>query len=146
MTRRCRLRRRLVPALVAASVALVGPAVAAWGSFSSSTKAEHTLSSHTLQPASNLSVTTGCSLLVLGPKADLTWTATPSTFASGYKVERWRGSTLEATATVTPRTTTSLTQTGLRSGTSYTWRVYAYYLSWTSTVISATGSTPGLCL
>lgn len=141
-----RLRRRLVPASAVALVALVGPAVAAWGSFSATVKAAHTLSSHTLQPASNLSVTTGCSLIVLGPEAQLTWTATPSTFATGYKVERWRGSTLEATATVTPRTTTSLTQTGLQSGTTYTWRVYAYYLAWTSTVISGTKSTPGLCL
>jgi hypothetical protein len=138
--------RRVVPAAALALVALVGPAVSAWATFSGSATAAHTLSSNTLQPASNLSVTTGCSLLVLGPEADLTWTATPSPFATGYKVERWRGSTLEATSTVTPRTTTSLTQTGLRTGTTYTWRVYGYYLSWTSTVISATKSTPGLCL
>jgi len=136
----------VVPAAALALVALLGPAVAAWATFSGSATAAQTLSSSTLQPASNLSVTTGCSLLVLGPKADLTWTATPSTFASGYKVERWRGSTLEATTTVNQRTTTSLTQTGLRSGTTYTWRVYAYYLSWTSTLVSATKSTPGLCL
>lgn len=138
--------RRVVPAAALALVVVVGPAVSASAAFSSSANAAHTLSSGTLQPASNLSVTTGCSLLVLGPKADLTWTATPSTFASGYKVERWRGTTLEATTTVTPRTTTSLTETGLRTGTTYTWKVYAYYLSWTSAVISATKSTPGLCL
>ncbi len=142
-----RVRRRLALGAVMALVALVGPAAAvAWASFSTSAKAAHTLSSSTLQPASTLSVTTGCSLVILGPKADLTWTATPSTFASGYRVERWRGTTLEATATVTPRTTTSLTQTGLRTGTTYTWNVYAYYLSWTSSEISATKSTPGLCL
>jgi hypothetical protein len=141
-----RLRRRLAAAAVIALMAVVGPAVAAWGRFSAADEAAHTLSSDTLQPASNLSVTTGCSLLVLGPKADLTWTATPSTFASGYTVERWRGSTLEATTTVTPRTTTSLTESGLRTGTTYTWRVHAYYRSWTSPVISATKSTPGLCL
>ncbi len=144
--RACRLRRRLVLAGVLALVAPVGTAAAAWGSFSSSTGAAHTLSSHTLQPASNLSVTTGCSLLLLAPEAKLTWTATPSTFATGYKVERWRGSTLEATTTVTPRTTTSLTETGLGTGTTYTWRVYAYYLSWTSSVVSATETTPSLCL
>jgi hypothetical protein len=142
---RSRLRRRVVAIGAIALITVVGQAVAAWGSFSASDKAAHTLSSTTLQPASNLSVSTSCPLL-LGPTADLTWTATPSTFASGYKVERWRGSTLEATTTVAPRTTTSLTQTGLQSGTTYTWRVYAYYLSWTSTVISATRSTPGLCL
>lgn len=138
--------RRVVDAGALTLVAVVGPAVAAGAAFSSTNTAAHTLSSGTLQPASNLSVTTGCSLLVLGPKADLTWTGTPSTFASGYKVERWRGSTLEATTTVSPRTTTSLTETGLQSGTTYTWRVYAYHLSWTSTAVSATKSTPGVCL
>jgi Fibronectin type III domain len=118
----------------------------AWAGFSTSAQAAHTLTSATLQPPAGLSATTGCSLLIIGPKADLQWTASPSLFASGYKVERWRGSTLQATTTVTPRTTVTLTQTGLSSGTTYTWRVYAFYQSWTSAVISASGTTPSLCL
>jgi hypothetical protein len=137
--------RVLVAGLVVAALTF-GLAVPASAGFATTTKAAHTLSSGTLQPAAGLSVTTGCSLLILGPKADLSWTATPSTFAEGYKVERWRGTTLDTTTTVTPRTTTSLTQTGLRTDTTYTWRVYAYHQLWTSTQISATKSTPGLCL
>jgi hypothetical protein len=78
--------------------------------------------------------------------ATLSWTETPSTFAEGYTVERWRGSELEATTTVTPRTTTTLTETGLRAGTLYTWKVRAFVSSWSSTEVSVTASTPGPCL
>ena len=137
---------RAIVAVVVTAAATIGPAIAASASFAATTVAAHTLSSATLQPAAGLSVTTGCSLLVLGPKADLSWNATPSTFASGYTVERWRGSTLENTTTVTPATQTSVTQTGLRTATTYTWRVRAAYRLWTSTEIWATKSTPGLCL
>jgi hypothetical protein len=141
-----RLCLRAAAALGVLAVATFAPALAASASFATSATAAHTLTSGTLQPPTNLSVSTGCSLLVIGPKADLSWTATPSTFASGYTVERWRGTTLEDTTTVTPRTQTTLTQTGLRSGTTYTWRVRAYHQLWTSTQISASRSTPGLCL
>lgn len=109
--------------------------------------AGQSLASATLDPASGLTANTSCGpVLSLSAKVNLSWTATPSTFATGYKVERWQGSTLQATATVTPRTTTALTQTGLATGTTYTWKVYAYASSWTSTLISATATTPGLCL
>lgn len=138
------LRALFTVALVTATVA--GGSTAAYAGFSTKSQARQTLASATLQAPSGLSVSTGCSLLVLGPKADLQWTATPSLFSAGYKVERWRGSTLQATVTVTPRTTTTLTQTGLSSGTTYTWRVYAFYQSWTSGVIAASATTPSLCL
>ncbi|HWC12727.1 MAG TPA: fibronectin type III domain-containing protein [Acidimicrobiales bacterium] len=143
------MRRRLGGLLAAFSIVcatMAGTAADAWAGFRTTSQASHTLTSGRLQAPSGLSVTTGCSLLVLGPKADLQWTATPSLFATGYKVERWRGSTLEATVTVVPRTNTILTQTGLRRGTTYTWRVYAYYQSWTSSVTSASRTTPSLCL
>lgn len=141
--------RNRIRAVVAATVfvAFTGTTVAsASAGFSRSAQAAQTLTSATLQPPAGLSVTTGCSLLIIGPKADLQWTASPSLFASGYKVERWRGSSLQATTTVTPRTTVTLSDTGLSSGTTYTWRVYAFYQSWTSAVISASKSTPSLCL
>jgi hypothetical protein len=141
-----RLHRRLAVAVAVVAAATLGPSVTAWAGFAAPTAAAHTLSSATLQPVSGLSVTTGCALVLLGPEADLSWTATPSTFAAGYTVERWRGSTLEDTTTVTPRTTTSLTQTGLATGTTYTWRLRASYRAWTSTAVSVTKSTPGLCL
>ncbi len=141
--------RRTVRALLASAVftcSTFATAVPAGARFSTTSQANQTLGSATLQAPSGLTVKTGCSVLVLGPNATLQWTSTPSLFASGYKVERWRASTLEATTTVTPRTTTTLTETGLRSGTSYTWRVYAFYQSWTSGMTSTSGTTPSLCL
>ncbi len=132
-------------ALIALSAAV--PAPAAGASFSDADSAAHTVSSATLEPASGLTATTGCSsLLSLSADATLSWTETPSTFAEGYTVERWQGSTLEATTTVTPRTTTTLTETGLSTGTTYTWTLRAYVSSWTSTEVSVTASTPGSCL
>ncbi|MBW3651622.1 MAG: hypothetical protein KY458_13740 [Actinobacteria bacterium] len=142
-------RGRRLAALAVALVALSAtvPAPAAGTGFAATASAAHSLSSAALEPASNLSVTTRCSSLVaLGAEADLSWTETPSTFAEGHTVERWRGSTLESTTTVTPRTTTTLTETGLDAGTSYTWTLRAYVTSWTSPGVSVTASTPGPCL
>jgi pyrimidine deaminase RibD-like protein len=123
-------------------------APAAGASFSAGASAAHTISSATLEPASGLTATTRCSsaLLDVTAEADLSWTETPSTFAEGYTVERWNGAVLEATTTVTPRTTTTLTQTGLATATTYTWKVRALVASWTSTEVSVTASTPTLCL
>ncbi|MEW6473984.1 MAG: fibronectin type III domain-containing protein [Actinomycetota bacterium] len=134
---------------MAAPVALVMlvMARAAFGSWAGSVSASHSLSTATLEPVSGLTVATGCSgLLDLLAKADLSWTATPSGFAEGYKVERWQDLTVEATAVVTPRTSTTSTQTGLATGTTYTWKVYAYAHSWTSTIVAVTATTPALCL
>lgn len=119
----------------------------ALGSFTGPASASHSISSATLEPASMVAAATGCSGLVdLSAKADLSWTATPSTFAEGYKVERWSGPTLETTADVTPRTSTTRTETGLATGTTYTWKVYAYARLWTSAAATVTGTTPALCL
>ncbi len=140
------LHLRVAVALGLITALTVGPPAARWAGLAATASARQTLSSATLHPASDLSVTTGCSLLILGPKADLSWTATYSTFATGYEVERWRGSILEEVTSVTPRTTTTLTQTGLQSATSFTWVVQAFHVAWTSTQVSVTGSTPGVCL
>lgn len=146
--RRC-IPRVPMPAalLMAVVVTVVISAPPAAALFSGSRSAAHTISSATLAPASNLSATTSCDpLLSLTARATVSWTATPSMFAAGYTVERWRGSTLQSTTTVTPRTATSITQTGLATGTTYTWRVRAFVSSWTSTVVSTTATTPALCL
>lgn len=138
-----RWARRL--ALPFALAMLLTPRAA--GSWAASGSASHTLSTATLEPVSDLTVTTGCSgLLDLSAKADLSWTATPSSFAEGYKVERWQGLTLEATTDVTPGTSTTTTQTGLATGTTYTWKAYAYASSWTSTIVAVTATTPADCL
>jgi hypothetical protein len=128
-------------------VAVVANASMAFAAFSEGVSASHTISSANLGPASNLNATTSCGPpLSLSAKATLNWTATATAFASGYKVERWLGAVHQSTATVTPASTTSRVETGLATGTTYTWKVYAYYQSWTSTVVSDSATTPGLCL
>jgi hypothetical protein len=140
------VRRRVVLAVLMVLAQGLG-ATHALGAFSGAGVAGHTLASATLQPVSNLGATTSCGpLLSLSAKVNLSWLATPSTFATGYKVERWRGSTLQNTATVTPRTTVTRTENNLATGTTYTWKVYSYFASWTSSVVSVTAATPGVCL
>lgn len=129
--------------LLALAAGLGSAATAA--DFSGGAPVSQTLSSAILEPASGLTATTGCSLL--SGKVDLSWTVTPSAFADGYRVERWQGSTLESTTTVTPRTVTTLTQTGLATNTTYTWKMRATEAeAWTSTEVSATATTPLVCL
>lgn len=139
-------RRALV---VAAVMFQLGGATAALALFTRMTPAVHTLATNTLGPLTNLAVSTACNgLLSLSAKANLSWTATPSTFASGYKIERWKGAVLQTTITVDPRSATAYTDNPPLSGsTNYTWKVHAYMTntSWTSPVVSVSATTP-LCL
>lgn len=114
--------------------------------FADTAQAASPVGSATLSPASALNATGGCTLIIVGPKADLSWTATPSTFATGYKIERYLGATLQATNTVTPRTTTTYTATGLAANTTYVFKVYALTATWTSAAIQDDATTPLLCL
>jgi hypothetical protein len=74
----------------------------------------------------------------LTPSAAATWTATTSTWATGYRLERSVGTSVQATATVASRAATSTTNGPLVNDTTYTYRLWAYYRSWTSPAVSAT--------
>lgn len=139
---RARRAATVVALAVSASVLAGAVAVAAYGDGAS---ASATMSTATLAPPSGLSVTTACVGLLQGSKATLSWTATPSTFAEGYTLERRRGATLETTVTITPRTTTSYVDSPLSNNTSYTWTLWATAHSWTSTAVSVSGTTPLVC-
>ena len=75
------------------------------------------------------------------PTANATWTASPSTWATGYRLERSVGGTVEATQTVTPISATSATDSPLVNGTTYSYRLWAYSGTWTSPAVTA-GFTP----
>jgi hypothetical protein len=75
------------------------------------------------------------------PSAVLSWTASPSSWATGYALERVVGGVVQATATVTPVSGTSTSDGPLVNGTSYTYRLWAYRGTWRSTVLS-TAITP----
>lgn len=72
------------------------------------------------------------------PSASLTWTASPSTWATGYHLERVVSGSVQATKTVTPISSTSTTDGPLVNGTAYTFRLWAYHGTWTSLVVTAT--------
>ena len=72
------------------------------------------------------------------PSANLTWTASPSTWATGYRLERSAGGTAQPPATITPISTTSAVDGPLVSGTTYSYRLWAYHGTWTSPAISVT--------
>ena len=80
--------------------------------------------------------------IALKPKANtqvsLSWTVTTSTFASGYKLERWAGSTMQTQTTITPASTTSATDSPLTGGTAYTYKLYSYFRNWTSSQTTST--------
>ncbi len=76
------------------------------------------------------------------PSVSATWTATPSTFATGHKLQRWLGAVQQTEQTITPRTTTTATDSTVTSGQTYTYRLFAYFNTWTSTQISNTVTVP----
>lgn len=71
------------------------------------------------------------------PSGSATWTASPSSWATGYRLERSAGGTVQATQTVTPISATAATDGPLVNGTTYTYRLWAYSGTWTSSDITA---------
>ena len=71
------------------------------------------------------------------PAAILTWTASPSSWATGYRGERIAGGTVQATSSA-PMGTTTVTDPGLVNGTTYTYRVWTYRGSWVSPDVTTT--------
>jgi hypothetical protein len=71
------------------------------------------------------------------PAATLNWTATPSSWATGYRGERIVGGTVQATNSA-PMGTTTVTDPGLVNGTTYTYRIWAHRGTWVSTAVTTT--------
>ena len=72
------------------------------------------------------------------PAAGLAWTASPSTWATGYQLERSAGGTVQETRSLTPVGTTTATEGPLTNGVTYTFRLWAYRGSWVSTAATTT--------
>ena len=66
------------------------------------------------------------------PSVTLGWTASPSSWATGYSLQRLVDGAVESTRTVTPVGTTSTTGGTVVSGTAYTYRLSAHRGAWTS--------------
>ena len=70
--------------------------------------------------------------------ATLTWTASPSSWADGYRLERRAGGTVQPTRSLTPVATSTATESSLSNGVTYTFRLWAYRGSWVSTDATTT--------
>lgn len=142
MTRSARAAT-VAAAVVVLLVALSPGALAGWTARTD--PAALPVSTATLAPPTGLAAANGCLLTV--PSVPLSWTATTSSFATGYRVLR-RTST-EATftqlASVTGRSTTSYTDSTVVGGTTYVYAVQAVYAGWTAPSGEVSISVPLVC-
>jgi hypothetical protein len=83
-------------------------------------------SSSTLQPPASVSAT--CASAGGTSTATVNWTASPSAYATGYRIT----STPASTTTTAGGAARSATLTGLTKNSNYTFSVSATYKSWTS--------------
>lgn len=72
------------------------------------------------------------------PSAALSWTASPSAWATGYRLERSRGGTVEAGSTVAPIGSTSTSDGPLLNGVTYSYLLWSRHGGWTSPAATAT--------
>jgi hypothetical protein len=126
---------------------LASPVSATWLAAASQ---EQQISTATLQPPTGTAAATGNCFPVLTVEVQVTWTATASTFADGYRVFRsaTSGGPYTLIGTVTGRATTSFTDADVTFLTTYHYVVQATRNLWrslNSTQASVTTPTP-LCL
>ena len=137
--------RRLgtVSAVVAGVLAAASPALA---TYLDSATATATFTTTSLAAPTGVGAVGGCAG-TLAPKVTLTWTATTSTFATGYDIYRavGAGGSVYLT-TVTPRTTVTYVDTAVSLVTSYTYTLKTKYQSWTKASSTASATTPAVCL
>jgi hypothetical protein len=72
------------------------------------------------------------------PTAHLAWTASTSTWASGYLLDRLVGGSTQSAQTINGVSTASATDGPLTDATSYTYRLTTYRGSWRSSSITTT--------
>ena len=115
--------------MVAATLAT--PVSAGW---LSAAPAQQQLSTATLQPPTGTAAARGACVPVLSVEVDVTWTATASTFADGYRVFRsaTSGGPYTLIGTVAGRTTTTFTDADVTFLTTYHYVVQATRNLWRS--------------
>jgi Carbohydrate binding domain len=86
----------------------------------------------TLQAPTGPGLSSGCP----GATVAATWTATSSTYATGYTLVRKSGGTVQNTINLSGRTTVTQNDTNVADGT-YTYELNSVYSNWLSSVASA---------
>lgn len=132
----------LLGVFAALVVILVAP-VQAQAAFSSTLSQSISVSSATLQPPTAVTLTKSCGSILADP-ATMTaaWTATTSTFATGYVITPYLNGTAQTTVAVNGRTTTTavlpITRNTLTATNTWTFTIYAKYNNWTTNAVSPT--------
>lgn len=75
-------------------------------------------------------------------QASLSWTPSVSTFASGYKLQRWLGAVQQNEQTITPVSQTSGVDGPLASNTTYTYKITSFFGTWRSAEVTTLLATP----
>ena len=129
--------------VVAAVLVAASPALA---SYLDSATATATFTTTSLAAPTGVGAVGGCAG-TLQPKVTVTWTATVTTFATGYDVYRAVGlGPSTYLTTVSPRTTVTYVDTAVAILTQYTYTLKTKYQSWTKASSTATATTPAVCL
>lgn len=130
-------RLRVAVAFALATMAMGGGTVA-WATMTDGDSASLSISTGTLEPATEPATAAGTCVAAVGDSIVLAWTRTPSDKADGYEILRAVGTgPYSSHALVSGRTTESFTDTLLEFSTEYSYIVKAKKESWRSA-----GTTP----
>lgn len=142
-----RKRSRAATVVVVGLVLLAHLSHAAFAGFNDRTQsASMSISTASLAPATGVAASKTCVLLV--PAVTVSWTATTSGFAAGYRVYRrpTSGGSFTLLGTASGASTTSYTDSTVVGGSSYVYVLHAYYASWTAPSNEASVSVPLVCV
>lgn len=120
---------------LATAVSMVLVAEVATAAFTGSASASATIDTAVLAPPTSPSAQDGCTTLVsLAVWIDLSWTATASTWADGYRIARstTSGGPYTVIANVAGQSTTTYRDSGLSLSTTYYYVIRSTKHSWTS--------------
>lgn len=126
------LGRTLVAAAVVTAAVVAGLGDKASAAMSATTSVtQASLAASTLEPPTV--VTASCDTVFGDTVADISWTATASTYATGYTLYRKTGSgAFGLLATINGRATVTYEDDSVNIGSSYTYKLQSTYQSWTS--------------
>ena len=136
------MRAAVSVVVTAAVLAVATPAIAA---FQDSAVATATHTTTQLDAPTGLTATAGCNGIL--PKVTLGWTATATTFATGYDIYRAIGAGPSTLLTsVSPRTTVAYVDNAVLLLTTYHYIVKTRYAAWTKASATANATTAGVCV
>ncbi len=145
------MRERGPLAVVAAAIALGALASThdAWASFNSSAAASTSYTADVLVAPNNPAAAAGTCSVGTGDRTVLSWTATSSSWASGYEIARstTAGGPFTVIATVSGVSTTTYTDGPLASSTTFYYAIRSMKSTWRSANATVSRKTKGtLCV